>query len=975
MKREGVRSAFILGLILNVIFFPALWGGKTLLMSSWDAPSVMPSGAYSQSQVPSRIARTPDPGAPAWQTEPWLEIISFQYWKEHNLPLWNPYSAYGTPLAAAMQPQPFFPLTVLLSLHTSAWTYDFFIVARLFLAGLLMFFFARLFLRFIPSMFAAATFMLAGYFILYLGMPHLSAEVLLPGIFLTFELLLRRNSWITVIGIAGIVFICFTGGMPESLFLSVAFGCVYFLFRVAVTPEFRERSLSRLTRLAAGLALGFALSAFLLLPFLEFIRISHDTHQVTNIGEAVSGMAADDDGRVTVLYLLPLLFGPVGNSIFSGLSGWTGMRGYWGIMPCLFAMAAVLFCFVRKDNAYPKSLRLLTAFFSVSLTLMVLKRFGNPIINWIGRLPLAEMIVFVKYQEPLMAFCVAMLAGIGFSLLVERRTSPRHFVKVAVGLLAIMLALAAWSLPHVLEHRDFAFVYYGVAFFGTLVIVTALILLILPLRNPWLAWSFFGLLTLELCFNFIVPSFYLFNRLPPVSRSPYAGAPYVDFISKLNLDHYRVLARDGALYPNWAGVFGLADVRSLDAIYYRPYITFVRSFLLKPGDESRRNGDLADRFTGSGSGYAYSFESDLEKRFLALSSIKYLISASEFGFSSKVLDEIITQHKGQNLWGFGRDIFQVGGGKTALGLFQHPPSHQVTYKTTIDPKQPIFEGIAAIKAGAEDKTSGVNFLLEIRTDAKTERLFSTFLNPKEVPADRAGRPFRLDLSRFAGKQVELLFSTDTGPSGSNAYGWAGWANIRFVPSDGKATAAPQFKNVYDKEINVYEVAGVLPRATLFHAVEILPEGQVLPRLKDPAFDPQQRLIVSRESLSNEDAQLIQPLAKLPATPYTAAHISQYDSQRVQIEENSESAGVLMLNDANYPGWRAYVNGKLTPIIKADYLFRGVFLPPGRNVVDFVYEPMSYRLGSMISAGALIILAFGGGLAFRNKRRHTPRGLR
>ena len=969
MKKKGVQAALILGLILNAIFFPMLWGGKTLLMSSWDAPSIMQSGAYDPDPLPSRIGRTPDPGAPAWTIEPWLKIVANQYWKEHHLPLWNPYSGYGTPLAAAMQPQPFYPLTVLLSLHPTAWTYNFFIIGRLFVAGLLMFLFARLFLGFIPSLFAAVTFMLTGYFVTFLNMPHLSVEVLLPGVFLAFELLLRQNSWRAVIGTAGIIFLCFIGGMPESLFLIVSFGCLYFLFRLAVTPEFREQPLPRLGKLAAAVALGFALSAFLLLPFLEFIRISHDTHQATNLGGDRAGLITHSDQRVAITYLLPLIFGPVANSIFGGLSGWTGMVGYWGITPCLFAVAAVVCCFVRKNTAYPNPLRFLTAFFAVSLTLMVLKRFGNPIINWIGSLPLADMIVFVKYQEPLMAFCVAMLAGIGFSLLVKRRTRSGYFVTAAIALLGVMLALAGWSLPHVLELKNYAFVYYLIVLSGILVVLAAVFLLTVPPRWPWLAWSFFGLLTVELCLNFIVPSFYLFNHLPSVRRSPYAGAPYIDFISKRDRDHYRVFAREGVLYPNWAGVFELADVRSLDALYYRPYINFIRNFLLKPGDEQRRNGELADRFTGSVSDYPYAFDSDLEKRFLALSSIKYLISVSEYGLSSKVLDEIVAQHRTQNLWGFGPDIFQVGDQKTALGLFQHPPSHRVTYKTVIDPQRPVFEGLAAIKADAQDKTAGVTFLLEIDTGGKIEKLFSTFLNPREVPADRAGRSFRLDLSQYAGNEVALLFSTDTGPSGNNAFGWAGWAKLGFVSKDGgDATAQSQFNKVYDKEVNVYEVAGVLPRASLFRAVEILPEDQVLLRLKDLAFDPEEKVILSRESLSNEDIAVLQSLTKTPATLYSAAYISQYDSQYVQIEADSSSPAVLMLNDANYPGWRAYVNGKPVTTIKADYLFRGVILLAGSNVVEFAYEPMSFRWGGLITTGTLAFLAIAAALALRRRQR-------
>src|ERR1019366_6501163 len=335
MKMERVKAALILGLVLNVVFFPTLWGGKTLLMSSWDAPSIMPSGAFSimpsgaydADPLPSHIGRTPDPGPPAWTIEPWFKIISNQYWSEHDLPLWNPYSAYGTPLAAAMQPQPYYPLAVLLTLHPTALTYDFFIIGRLFVAGLLMFLFARLFLGFIPSLFAALTFMLTGYFVLYLNMPHLSVEVLLPGVFLGFELLLRQNSWKAVIATASIIFLCVTGGMPESLFLAVSFGCLYFFFRLAVTPGFRERPLSRLGKLAAAVALGFAFSAFLLLPFLEFMSISHDTHQAANMGDDMPGLVSDGDQRATILYLLPRLFGPVLYTIFAGFSGWTGMRG------------------------------------------------------------------------------------------------------------------------------------------------------------------------------------------------------------------------------------------------------------------------------------------------------------------------------------------------------------------------------------------------------------------------------------------------------------------------------------------------------------------------------------------------------------------------------------------------------------------------------------------------------------------------
>ena len=148
-----------------------------------------------------RVARTTDPGAPAWTIEPWFKLISEQYWGEFSLPLWNPYNAFGMPLAAAAQPQPFFPLATLLSLHVTAWTYSLFILARLLLGGMLAYFFARQFLAFPPALFAAISFMLSGYFIVFLNMPHVSVEVLTPGLLLTFEILARRRSWAATAGV------------------------------------------------------------------------------------------------------------------------------------------------------------------------------------------------------------------------------------------------------------------------------------------------------------------------------------------------------------------------------------------------------------------------------------------------------------------------------------------------------------------------------------------------------------------------------------------------------------------------------------------------------------------------------------------------------------------------------------------------------------------------------------------------------
>src|SRR6185503_6779282 len=316
--------------------------------------------------------------------------------------------------------------------------------------GMLAYLFARQFLSFVPALFAAISFGLSGYFISYLNMPHLSVEVLTPGLLLAFEMLARRNSWAAAAGVAAMIFLISTGGMPESMFLIVSFGCLYFVCRVLFDAELRTRVGALLVKFVVAVLLGFALSAFVLLPFAELIPMSFDAHQPGNVGGGRSGLGHDDGYTLVIEYLLPLIFGPPLASVFQNMAGWTGLRGYWGIVPFFFAVAALLFVAWRPRYSTRRE-TFLVGFFSITLVLMLLKRFGNPAINWIGALPFSELVVYQKYQEPLIALCVAMLAGVGFSILIERRATSRLFMLAGTIVLGALLLVGGSYLSTVLS--------------------------------------------------------------------------------------------------------------------------------------------------------------------------------------------------------------------------------------------------------------------------------------------------------------------------------------------------------------------------------------------------------------------------------------------------------------------------------------------------------------------------------------------
>jgi hypothetical protein len=64
--------------------------------------------------------------------------------------------------------------------------------------------------------------------------------------------------------------------------------------------------------------------------------------------------------------------------------------------------------------------------------------------------------------------------------------------------------------------------------------------------------------------------------------------------------------------------------------------------------------------------------------------------------------------------------------------------------------------------------------------------------------------------------------------------------------------------------------------------------------------------------------------------------------RVEIETDSESGGMLVLHDLDYPGWVVDIDGREAPILRADVLFRGVEMPPGHHHVTFRFAPFAFE---------------------------------
>ncbi|MDX2288177.1 MAG: YfhO family protein [Hyphomicrobiaceae bacterium] len=72
-----------------------------------------------------------------------------------------------------------------------------------------------------------------------------------------------------------------------------------------------------------------------------------------------------------------------------------------------------------------------------------------------------------------------------------------------------------------------------------------------------------------------------------------------------------------------------------------------------------------------------------------------------------------------------------------------------------------------------------------------------------------------------------------------------------------------------------------------------------------------------------------------------ARLVSWRADRIEVDVNASTAGVLVLHDTFYPGWTARVDGLPTPILRADTLFRGVEIPAGTHRVVMTFEPLNF----------------------------------
>ena len=149
----------------------------------------------------------------------------------------------------------------------------------------------------------------------------------------------------------------------------------------------------------------------------------------------------------------------------------------------------------------------------------------------------------------------------------------------------------------------------------------------------------------------------------------------------------------------------------------------------------------------------------------------------------------------------------------------------------------------------------------------------------------------------------------------------------------------------DPELKVYRNRRALPRAQLIGRATVAPSHEEAMRLiQRPGFDPAAEVVV-------EGGEPLAGAATAGTARYQAGSTAAF-----AVEVAPTAPAYLLLSEVWYPGWRAWVDGRETPVLRADYLFRAVPVQPGDRLVEMRFRPTSWWLAVGLSALGWLAIA-------------------
>ena len=218
------------------------------------------------------------------------------------------------------------------------------------------------------------------------------------------------------------------------------------------------------------------------------------------------------------------------------------------------------------------------------------------------------------------------------------------------------------------------------------------------------------------------------------------------------------------------------------------------------------------------------------------------------------------------------------------------------------------------------------------------------------------------------KRVDDLYKAFTGTPSISATNLIDLYAVRYVISVTPLEEDPRLELIYarldglraEKEellkentVKLYRNRNLPPRAWLVKDFRVLDAQAILSTLATKGFHPAKSVLLEEEPAWLGESFPQGQTREERSVPENKVEFLSESSNRLRLRVQAAERSLLVLSDTYFPGWKAFLDGKETKIYRANYAFRAVPLKAGTHEVEFVYDPIWFRLGAGLTFWGII----------------------
>jgi hypothetical protein len=176
--------------------------------------------------------------------------------------------------------------------------------------------------------------------------------------------------------------------------------------------------------------------------------------------------------------------------------------------------------------------------------------------------------------------------------------------------------------------------------------------------------------------------------------------------------------------------------------------------------------------------------------------------------------------------------------------------------------------------------------------------------------------------------------------------------------------------IYNSQAKPIRNQSALGNAWFVNAYEVVPDSES-ELLALRSINTATSAVVSEDVAQNFKG--FKPIADSTAS----IRLTSYSPNYLKYESETASPQLAVFSEIYYPkGWQAYIDGKEAEHFHVNYVLRSMIVPEGKHVIEFRFQPASYKLGNTISYISslllLLLITWFGYKYYRDKKILTKK---